>query len=437
MLLIYLPEISKRSEYIFEYLFTNQLGIAYTTTTDLNIFTAHSEEKINYSKYRFSNEFFIKANGLLCGNSIEKITPRVTEKHGMKVLFPSEECDLTFDIFSAIFYLISRYEEYLPFNPDKYGRFDALESVAFQNQFLEIPIVDIWILFFKNVLQNWFTTLKMKPPVFKAILTYDIDVAYKYSGRSILRTMGAMAKDALHLDFTNILNRIKTLSGLKKDPYDVYGYLAETIKRSNLNRIFFFLMGDKSENDRNLDYKNPGMRNLIKMISQSNEIGLHPSFVSNTFPEKLLVEKNRLETISGKKITKSRQHFLKVSLPHTYQNLISAGIQEDYSMGYGEVAGFRAGTCKPFIFYDLKNEQSTNLKVFPVSWMEVTYGDFLKKTPEESLVCLFNVLEQVKKVNGTFISIWHNNTIIKTKAKKDWFWVHEEMVKHLEKLILP
>lgn len=436
MLLIYLPIITKRSEYIFDHLFRNELGINFNTTTDINVFNNHNEEKINYSANRFDNEFFVNSFGLLRKTPIKKIHLPVGEINQIKVIFPNENCDVGFDIFSAIFFMISRYEEYLPFKPDRYGRFDAEESLAFKNNFLEIPIVDYWVILFKNILQKRFLRLKIKTKTFNAVLTYDIDVAYKYRGRSILRTAGSIAKDALRLDLTNIINRMKTLSKKKKDPYDVYEYLSKTIRNSQLKSVFFFLLGDKSENDRNLHYQNPLMNHLINRVMGFSEIGIHPSFVSNLSPEKILMEKERLETISGIKIIKSRQHFLKLSLPETYQKLISAGIAEDYSMGYGEVFGFRAGTCKSFNFYDLKNEQSTTLKIFPVTWMEVTYKDFLKQTPEESLQSIQRLIDEVKKVNGTFISIWHNNTIIKTKYEKDWFWVHDEMVRALEKELI-
>jgi hypothetical protein len=44
--------------------------------------------------------------------------------------------DLPFDPLAATFYLVSRYEEYLPFIPDEHGRFPAKQSFAFSNGFL-------------------------------------------------------------------------------------------------------------------------------------------------------------------------------------------------------------------------------------------------------------------------------------------------------------
>ena len=171
MLLIYLPIITKRSEYIFDHLFRNELGINFNTTTDINAFNNHNEEKINYSANRFDNEFFVNSFGLLRKTPIKKIHLPVGEINQIKVIFPNENCDVGFDIFSAIFFMISRYEEYLPFKPDRYGRFDAEESLAFRNNFLHIPIVDYWIILFKNILQKRFLRLKIKTKPFNALLT--------------------------------------------------------------------------------------------------------------------------------------------------------------------------------------------------------------------------------------------------------------------------
>ena len=71
-------------------------------------------------------------------------------------------------------------------------------------------------------------------------------------------------------------------------------------------------------------------------------------------------EKNRLEGITNMQTKRSRQHYLRFSLPETYQQLIDLEIEEDYSMGYASHVGFRASTCTPFYFYDLDFEIQTS-----------------------------------------------------------------------------
>jgi hypothetical protein len=120
---------------------------------------------------------------------------------------------------------------------------------------------------------------------------------------------------------------------------------------------------------------------------------------------------------------------LKFILPDTFNSLLAAGITEDYSMGFADMAGFRAGTCKPFYFYDLKNEKQNGLKIFPITFMESTLQISLH--PNESFEKIVSLLEEVKNVGGTFISLWHNHTISDTDEYKEWKNVHEKMVQKL------
>jgi hypothetical protein len=433
MLLIYSPEISSRCAYVFDLIFKQEFGIAYRTTTALTEFEEYTGEKINYSYLKVFNEFFIKAAPLLFENEIKKQEIKVEQKHQTKVLFPNADDDLGFDIFAAVFYLVSRYEEYLPFTPDEYGRFKAEDSLAFKNDFLQFPIVNIWVDVFKKFLQKKFPLLKIKPTDFTAIVTYDIDVAYKFLGRNFIRTTGSFVKDLAAFKTKNIKERMQILLKRKKDPWDVYNDLKKTIVKNGLSGIFFFLLADKTRHDRNLNYQNPAMGSLVNKIQMFAEIGIHPSFYSSVFPEKILIEKERLENLSGKKISKSRQHYLKFILPGTYHSLFAAGITEDYSMGFSGMPGFRAGTCKPFYFYDLKNEKQTGLKIFPITFMESTLNISLHSN--ESFEKVESLLREVKNVGGTFISLWHNHTISDTDEYREWKNVHEKMIQKLVQLL--
>jgi hypothetical protein len=431
MLLIYIPENSERCQYVLELIFKLELGIEYHIVTDYKLFNLHREEKINYSNSRLPDSFFVNAAPLLFEKEIRQQNIIITQKDQVKVLFINEDCDLGFDIFSSVFYMVSRYEEYLSFTPDNHGRFKASDSLAFKHNFLQQPIVNIWIDIFKNILRQRFPSLKIKTSSFNAIITYDIDVAYKFKGRNAFRTLGSTAKDILKLKLKNMYQRLVTLLNIQKDPWDVYSYLRETVLTANLKSIFFFLVADKSTNDRNLDYKNPLMKSLVKKAMEFSDVGIHPSYDSSEFPEKIVIEKERLEQISGKKIIKSRQHYLKFVLPDTYRSLLAAGITEDYSMGFSEIAGFRAGTCKSFYFYDLKEEKTTRLKIFPVTMME---GSFIKNKTglKQSLQEILNLINEVKKVQGTFISIWHNHTVSETSEYRAWKKIHDKMIQAIQ-----
>lgn len=432
MLLIYLPEITARCRYIFDLVFKEEFGIEYETVTDLELFELYEKEKINYSFKRNAEEFYIHASPLLFEQGIRNTEVLPREKMGTTVLFESDiSCNIGFDIFAAVFYMVSRYEEHLPFVPDKFGRYRAADSLAYRNKFLQQPVVNIWIDILRNKLKEKFRYLSLKSASFNYILTYDIDIAYAFKGRNISRFLGATVSDVLRLNFENVFTRLRSILSGQKDPWDVYDVLEEMIDKNSIPAIFFFLLADYGKHDKNISYRHPLMKNLITRLAASGYIGLHPSFMTGTVPQKILIEKKRLESLSGKEINKSRQHYLKFTLPDTYRYLINAGITEDYSMGFAGTPGFRAGTCRPFYFYDLTHEKSTALKVFPVSVMEGSFINYLGLRPQVALEYIYNLVEAVKSVNGTFISIWHNHTLSETGSYKGWKFVHDKMVERV------
>ena len=219
------------------------------------------------------------------------------------------------------------------------------------------------------------------------------------------------------------------LSGKEKDPYDTYDFQVEIHSKYSLNPIYFFLLGDWASYDKNLPHTNPKMQTLIKDISLKAETGIHPSFSSNTNPKKVKTEKERLEKIKNTTVTKSRQHFLMLRFPDTYRNLIASGITDDYSMGFADEIGFRAGICTPFKFYDLEKDQETRLTIHPFTVMDGTLKSYLKLSPVQAIEKVKNIINEVKNVNGEFISIWHNETLSDWREWKGWRMVYEELIR--------
>ena len=141
-----------------------------------------------------------------------------------------------------------------------------------------------------------------------------------------------------------------------------------------------------------------------------------------------------MENIVNFPITRSRQHYLRLELPETYQNLVDLEITEDYTMGYAQHYGFRAGTCTPFYFYDLDFEIQTPLKVFPFAVMDGTLKEYLKLSTKRSFDVIYKLANEVKKVDGTFITLFHNESVSGSGHWKGWDQKFVEMLEKLEHL---
>jgi len=196
----------------------------------------------------------------------------------------------------------------------------------------------------------------------------------------------------------------------------------------NYRPIYFVLLADYGINDKNIPYTNRYFRQLIRYLADYADIGIHPSYASSIEPSLMVMETARLAKMLKREVELSRQHFLKLSLPETYRNLINNDITHDYTMGYAEVPGFRASICTEFPFFDLDQDVQTNLIIHPFAVMDGTLHDYMKLTPQKAITCIRELIGEVKKVGGTFMPLWHNSTLNDSGEWKGWLRVYTEMV---------
>ncbi len=333
-----------------------------------------------------------------------------------------------FDPFAAAFFLVTRYEEYLPHTRDEFGRFRSWESFARKNGFLKKPVVDIWAQKIRKLIEERFPDQALPQKQYRFLSTVDVDTAYAYRQKGVMRTMGGFLRSFFSGRFSAIRERMKVLLGRLPDPFDNFDYQLNLFQQFDVEAVYFFLVADYGLNDKNIPVSSPRFRSLIKSVADQAKVGIHPSFNSNYDPEKLRIEINRLSDITKREITRSRQHFLMLDLPDTYRRLLDLGITDEYSMGYVSETGFRAGTCSSYYHYDLDMDGVTKLRVHPFAAMEVTLKHHYQFTPEQAIEHYRELIDEVKRVNGTFISLWHNDTLSDQGEWKGWRKVFDEMV---------
>lgn len=430
MLLVYSHKITPRIRYIFKHILTRTLLIPVKFTAKVEDFVAHNGLKLSYTKTALSNEFFIKSNDLLYEQGVNDLDINIQNWDDVPCFFATNnKSAIPFDIFAASFYLITRYEEYLPHVKDKHGRFNAEQSLAFRNNFLEKPLVDIWAFKFLKVLQTKFPEYNYKTRTYNFISTIDIDNAYAYKHKSLIRSFGGFITDLFQFKLGNVWQRFAVNVNLKKDPFNTFQKILKLKKDFNIQTIFFFSIGDYTTFDTNVSASKNRYRLLIKEMQDYAQVGLHPSYFTMQNINMLKKEKIRLEQIVNTPIYRTRQHYLRFNLPETYQNLIDLEVEEEYSMGYASHVGFRASTCTPFYFYDLDFEIQTPLKIFPFALMDTTLNDYLKLTPKQSLGKIRDLRNEVKAVNGTLITLFHNESLSNYLRWKGWRRLYESMLK--------
>ncbi len=430
---IYTPQITHRIRYTFDLFFRELLEIPYELVQNREQFLAAPAPKISYNQNPIGDEPCFGAVYLLFEKGVKLHPIQVMNFEETKALFPLEQAEkycLPFDPFAAGFYLVSRYEEYLPHVIDRYNRFPAEESFAYKNNFLHVPVVNRYAEMIQSKLKSHFPELDFPKKKFRFIPTYDIDSAYAYLNKGLVRNFGGLMRSLLNLDFMTLKNRVQVLTKLKKDPFDAYEWLHDFHEKNRLNPIYFFLIGDYDEYDKNISINIGEFRELITSISDIAEVGIHPSYASNSDFNKLKKEVESLKQVLKRDIKKSRQHFLKLELPKTYRQLNELDITDDYTMGFARQPGFRAGICSSFYFYDLENENKTQLRVHPFAIMDATLNYYHELSPRQFPDAVYPIIDEVKKVNGTFISLWHNNSLSDENEWAGWKKVYEDMVEY-------
>lgn len=412
MLLVYTHKISPRVKYVFNHICTRILGVKVNFTTKIEDFIGHDSLKMSYTKQALGKEFFVKSNDILFEQGLSDVEINVQQWENTKCFFYNgDKGAIPFDIFAASFYMLSRYEEYLPQRKDEYGRFIATESLGFKHKFLNQPVVDIWAYKFKAALEKQFPEFKFPKREYRIKPIIDVPSPYAYKLKGVMRNIGGTLKDLARLRFKSMYTRYVTLFGFMHDPYDTFKYIINKQKQTPYKFLIFFFIGSYSTFDKGININKRKFVSLIKHLADYCNVGLKASFFSVKDSEILNKEKRQMEDVINTSLTASRFSFSKVNLPESYRNLVQLEINEDYTMGYVNELGFRAGSCTPFLFYDLDYEVQTPLKVCSFHVMDfalLKHASLLDKKK-----ALTTIINQVKQVNGEFVPVFHNYTFSK------------------------
>lgn len=434
-MLIWVQQHTARVQYAFDLIFRQILGYTHplSFTTDKVLFANDTGVKLQYGgeKHRSNTPFpYLRATPLLWQKGVQQFDITVGTYNNCLTLFEVEQknAELPYDVAAACFFLVTRYEEYLPHKPDEHGRYRAEDSIAFKHHFLQKPIVNIWANQLKKIVCGIFPQASFSPQQYWFLPTFDIDNAYAFRLKGTRRSLLATASDLLNKRQNHNLQRWQTLLWNGDDPFDTYDLIENIHEPYSPKPIFFWLLANYSKFDKNIHHLNKDFQGLIRHISHQHISGIHPSYFASEKSNVLKEEKKRLEEIIHQPVIHSRQHYLRVQIPETYRQLIAEGIQADFTMGYSSQIGFRAGVCVPFLWYDIEHERITALKIYPFALMDVTLQQYLQLSPAEALTQTTAIINEVKAVGGMFCSLFHNESLSEYGQWRGWVKFYKDMV---------
>ena len=405
-ILVYIPNETSRINFVFKHICKRVLRLDVKFTTKVEPFIAFKGIKFSYAKKQLGKEVFVEQNGLLNEQGFSDMEIKVHDWDGIPCFFKtSSKSSIPFDIFSASFYLLTRYEEYQPYVKDNREGFPIEESIAYQNDFIDRPVVDEWALKFRELLKEKFPKQVFPERKAERKSIIAVEEVFAYAQKGFVRQLGGFFKDLSRLHFKFLLKRIISVLRYQSDPLNVYDDIVDFYKSNKLPMHFMFQLSNYSRYSKNLSYNRTTYQRIIKSIGDHATLGLLLGFEAVQDQEILIKEKKRWEQIVNEDLDNVLIKRHSINFPDAYKTMEKLNLSSDYSMGYKKTPGFRAGTCTPFLFYDLDLEQLLPLTIYPSAFNSIA----LEGSDSE------NVIEQIRKlkrrterVNGFLLGIFEN-----------------------------
>ena len=435
MICIYTDKYTNRLKYVADHIFKRILGQSVNIVNKVeDLPTLSACPLIVYSDtLKVKGALHIVPNGLLFKKGVREYDITMNTWDGVKTFFATKGGDIPFDIFSASFYLLSRYEEYLPIkeNFDSKGCFISEKSLAYKEGFLETPLVDVWALKLEEKLQTLFPNYAPSADRrFRFLPIISVNTPYRYRTYSILGNLLRLGKKVVERDWSELKKQLRVLLRIDQDPYCNVEKIVELHNRNSLRPLFAFRISNKKW------YKRPvyfAYSTYKKVLCRNYQIALCISGVASNSVTQLKMEQKILSRIFRTRIVIGTSSLSEYVVPKFYRNLSNSKIKEDFSMSYPDRIGFRASTCTPFRVYDLNREEYYRIDVHSVPftvWSVKRMG--LNK--EEIVKAATSMAKTVKSLKGEFIIASHNDNFVDSSMLKGWASTYEYVIRYVSLL---
>lgn len=242
-LLVYVPLLTPRIRYVFNFIFNDILKTQVGFSSNLAEFKSSKLAKITYSDHPVADELFFKNTDFLLSHEIAKPNFKTTSFGDMIVPFAVDNSSLPFDVFAASFYFVSRYEEYLPFNPGADGSYPPEKSLQYRLKLLEFPVIDGWALMLKNMLLKRYPNLYFGKKEFVFSPLICLYKAERPGAASLIRrTLSFLSR---------FFKNGKDLATLTKRSSSLQLFLDEHHQKYELNAQYFYKSSAEIDQDGN------------------------------------------------------------------------------------------------------------------------------------------------------------------------------------------
>lgn len=333
---------------------------------------------------------------------------------------------LGIDVFGSAFFMVTRYEEQIITERDGRDRFASSFAVSVQGGLLERPIVDEYAQLLYRMMKRIWPSLKKENPYYEVRLSHDVDFPFMACGIPLHQIMKQTGGDLIRRGQPALaLQRLQSLYYAlrhkpEKDKGNTFDYLMDLSERTGKTSSFYFITDHTAgSTDGYYTITDVPIRKLMKRIyARGHRIGLHPSYHTYLYPQRIKREYGRLRQVCEEEriyqqIWGGRQHYLRWSAPVTWQAWEDAGLEYDSTVGYADRPGFRCGICREYPVFNLQTRRKLKLKERPLLVMEQTLlnKSYMGLEAEEAYSHIVRIAAICKRYNGQFTLLWHNSQL--------------------------
>jgi len=331
---------------------------------------------------------------------------------------------LPIDVFGSAFFMLARYEELVKPDRDEYNRFPAHASLAYQEGFLERPIVDEYVEILWACMQRLWPWLKRKERSYQVHLSHDVDHPLSAANKPWVQVLRGIAGDLVKRKDLKLAYR-RFMAKYSKDPdidpFNTFGFIMDMSEQHGLKSAFYFKAAstnDQFDEDYALD--SPWIQGLLQRIHErGHEIGLHASYEAYRDPLQIQSEFGTFLSVVEKlgirqKRWGGRQHYLRFEAPTTWQAWENVGLDYDATVGFADHVGFRCGTCHEYPVFNLKTRRILRLRERPLIVMDTTLLNYMSLRPKQVLEKIERLSNICRKYGGIFSLLWHNTSLIQS-----------------------
>lgn len=270
-LLVYVPLLTPRIAYIFNFIFNDLLKTEVGFCVSIEEFVQSDLPKFCYAPQPIAGELFFKSTALLLEHKITAQQIKTTSFGEIKVPFPVEKSTLPFDVFASAFYFLSRYEEYA--EDQKNIRYEPEFSLQYKLELLQLPVIDGWALILKNILLKHFPKLSFGKKDFSFIPVYFSYSATIAARKNRIVSAISYVKSLLNGSKTKEEEKLRSIRALIGDIQQheainkAAAYVSIENKKNHLDaqllipKSYLKLTKNKAGNDYSMFYDNqPGFR---------------------------------------------------------------------------------------------------------------------------------------------------------------------------------